>query len=52
MAEVKELIRAVSGRPIDQAVMRDTAERIASARASDEGRERITAFLEKRKAGR
>ena len=52
MAEVKELIRAVTGRPIDQAVMRDTAERIASARASDEGRERITAFLEKRKAGR
>jgi methylglutaconyl-CoA hydratase len=52
MAEVKELIRAVTGRPIDQAVMRDTAERIATARASDEGRERITAFLEKRKAGR
>jgi methylglutaconyl-CoA hydratase len=52
MAEVKELIRAVNGRPIDQAVMRDTAERIASARASDEGRERITQFLEKRKAGR
>jgi methylglutaconyl-CoA hydratase len=52
MAEVKQLIRAVSGRPIDEAVMRDTAERIARARASDEGRERITAFLEKRKAGR
>jgi methylglutaconyl-CoA hydratase len=52
MAEVKELIRAVSGRPIDQGVMRDTAERIARARASDEGRERITAFLEKRKTGR
>jgi methylglutaconyl-CoA hydratase len=52
MAEVKELIRAVTGRPIDEAVMRDTAERIARARASDEGRERITQFLEKRKAGR
>ncbi len=52
MAEVKELIRAVNGRPIDEAVMRDTAERIARARASEEGRERITAFLEKRKAGR
>ena len=52
MAEVKELIRAVTGRPIDEAVMRDTAERIARARASDEGRERIGAFLDKRKAGR
>ncbi len=49
MAEVKDLIRAVTGRPIDHALMRDTAERIAHARASDEGRERITAFLEKRK---
>lgn len=49
MAEVKDLIRAVTGRPIDHALMRDTAERIARARASDEGRERITAFLEKRK---
>jgi methylglutaconyl-CoA hydratase len=52
MAEVKQLIRAVAGRPIDEAVMLDTAERIARARASDEGRERITQFLEKRKAGR
>ncbi len=50
MAEVKDLIRAVTGRPIDHALMRDTAERIAHARASDEGRRRITAFLEKRKA--
>ena len=49
MAEVKDLIRAVTGRPIDFALMRDTAGRIAHARASDEGRERITAFLEKRK---
>ncbi len=52
MAEVKDLIRAVTGRPIDQALMRDTAERIARARSSDEGRERITAFLDKRKASR
>lgn len=50
MAEVKDLIRAVTGRPMDHALMRDTAERIAHARASDEGRQRITAFLEKRKA--
>ncbi len=52
MAEVKDLIRAVNGRPIDHALIRDTAERIAHARASDEGRQRITAFLEKRKAPR
>ncbi len=52
MAEVKDLIRAVTGRPIDHALMRDTAERIARARSSDEGRERITAFLDKRKASR
>ncbi len=52
MAEVKDLIRAVTGRPIDDALLRDTAERIAHARASDEGRARITAFLETRKAPR
>jgi len=52
MAEVKDLIRAVNVRPIDHALIRDTAERIAHARASDEGRQRITAFLEKRKAPR
>jgi methylglutaconyl-CoA hydratase len=48
MAEVKTLIRDVAGRPIDAALMRDTAERIARARASEEGRTRIAAFLEKR----
>lgn len=52
MAEVKDLIRAVTGRPMDHALMRDTAARIAHARASDEGRRRIAAFLEKRKASR
>jgi len=52
MADVKDLITAVNGRPIDDALLHDTAERIARARSSDEGRERITAFLEKRKSGR
>ena len=52
MAEVKALIRAVAGRPIDEPLMRDTALRIANARASEEGRLRIGAFLEKRKADR
>ncbi|MCW5698898.1 MAG: enoyl-CoA hydratase/isomerase family protein [Rhodospirillales bacterium] len=47
-AACKELVSAVAGRPVNTAVIRDTAERIAKARASDEARERIGAFLEKR----
>lgn len=47
-AASKDLIFAVAGRPVDDALMRDTAERIAVRRASDEGREGVTAFLEKR----
>ncbi len=49
MREAKELIRAVSGRSIDEGVMKDTAGRIANIRASAEGKEGVTAFLEKRK---
>lgn len=49
MAESKALVDAVADRTIDQSVIRDTAERIADTRASDEGREGVTAFLEKRK---
>src|SRR6266704_3696240 len=45
-AATKELIRA--RRPITPELMADMAERIASARASDEGREGARAFLEKR----
>jgi methylglutaconyl-CoA hydratase len=48
MAEVKTLIQAIAGRPIDAELMRDTAERIARARASEEGRTRIAAFLDRR----
>ena len=44
----KALIDAVSGRPIDDALAEDVARRIAAARASDDGREGIAAFLEKR----
>jgi methylglutaconyl-CoA hydratase len=46
---IKELIRAVAGRAIDEDVIGDTATRIATARASDEGKEGIRSFLEKRK---
>ncbi|MFQ5563019.1 MAG: enoyl-CoA hydratase/isomerase family protein, partial [Parvularculaceae bacterium] len=49
--EAKELIRAVKNRPIDDAILEDTAARIARLRASDEGKEGIAAFLEKRKPG-
>jgi len=49
MREAKALIRAVSGRSIDEGVLKDTAGRIANIRASAEGKEGVTAFLEKRK---
>ncbi len=46
---IKDLIRQVAGRPIDDALKSDTARRIAEIRASSEGKEGIAAFLEKRK---
>jgi methylglutaconyl-CoA hydratase len=49
-AEIKALIRAVAGRPVDDALAADTARRIAEIRVSPEGREGIASFLEKRKA--
>lgn len=45
-----ELIRAVANRPIDDVVVEDTARRIASLRATDEAREGLAAFLDKRAA--
>ena len=50
LRESKRLIRDVVGRPIDDALIGDTAARIAQARASDEGQEGIAAFFEKRRA--
>ncbi|HEX9646984.1 MAG TPA: enoyl-CoA hydratase-related protein [Alphaproteobacteria bacterium] len=49
MAAAKELVFAVAGRAIDQALIADTARRIAEARGSREGIEGIAAFLDKRK---
>jgi methylglutaconyl-CoA hydratase len=46
--EAKALVRAVAHRPIDDAVVDDTAQRIAAVRASDEGREGVAAFLARR----
>ena len=48
--EAKQLIAAVADRPIDAAVIADTAQRIAHVRASREGKEGVSAFLEKRTA--
>jgi methylglutaconyl-CoA hydratase len=49
-AKIKDLIRAVAGRPVDDALAAETAKRIAEIRVSPEGREGIASFLEKRKA--
>jgi len=48
--ECKALIRAVAHKPIDADVIADTVERIATVRASPEGREGVGAFLGKRAA--
>ena len=48
MASAKDLIASVAHRPIDRSVIEDTARRIADARAGAEGREGVSAFLEKR----
>ena len=49
-ARIKDLIRAVGRRAVDDALIADTAKRIAEIRVSPEGREGIASFLEKRKA--
>jgi methylglutaconyl-CoA hydratase len=45
----KDMIRVVEDSPMGPDLMRFTANRIAELRASDEGREGLAAFLEKRK---
>lgn len=49
LKEAKALIRMVAWRGVDDALMEETAGLIARLRASPEGREGISAFLEKRK---
>jgi methylglutaconyl-CoA hydratase len=48
-AAAKKLIEQVQGRAIDESLVEETARRIAEVRASDEAREGLNAFLEKRK---
>jgi methylglutaconyl-CoA hydratase len=50
LAEAKRLIRDVEGRAIDDALVDETAARIARIRASDEAQEGISAFFERRRA--
>jgi methylglutaconyl-CoA hydratase len=49
-AAATDLIRAVAHRAVDDAVVEDTARRIATLRATPEAREGLAAFLEKRPA--
>lgn len=48
LGAAKRLVADVAGREIDEALILETARRIAVARASPEGREGMAAFLEKR----
>jgi methylglutaconyl-CoA hydratase len=50
VADAKKLVRDVAGHRLDEGLMRDTAKRIAARRASEEGKEGLAAFLERRKA--
>jgi methylglutaconyl-CoA hydratase len=50
MAAAKQLIADVAGAPITDQLMADTSQRIAVIRGSEEGREGVTAFLQKRAA--
>ena len=49
IADSKKLVQDFSGVEINQALSHETAKRIAARRVSDEGREGLSAFLEKRK---
>jgi methylglutaconyl-CoA hydratase len=49
LAKTKDLVRAVSNSELDDALVAETAKRIAEIRVSPEGKEGIASFLEKRK---
>ena len=51
VADAKTLVCDVAGRPVDDDLRALTAARIAARRASDEGREGLAAFFDKRKPG-
>jgi methylglutaconyl-CoA hydratase len=47
--KIKDLVRTVGAGPLNEAMIADTAKRIAEIRVSPEGREGVASFLEKRK---
>ena len=47
--QAKVLVREVTGQTVNDALLADTAQRIARIRASEQGREGVASFLEKRK---
>lgn len=49
IADAKRLIADLAARPVTDALRAETAARIAARRASDEGREGLAAFIERRK---
>ena len=49
VVECKKLAVDLAGKPIDEALIGETAERIARVRASEQGREGVRSFLEKRR---
>ena len=49
MAATKSLVARVGGGPMDESMVEDTARRIAERRATDEAKEGVAAFLEKRR---
>jgi methylglutaconyl-CoA hydratase len=49
LAKIKDLIRFVASGTVDDAMVADTAKRIAEIRATPEGKEGVASFLEKRK---
>ncbi|MGZ9059717.1 MAG: enoyl-CoA hydratase-related protein, partial [Burkholderiaceae bacterium] len=49
VAEAKRLVRELAARPIDDALVADTAQRIADIRTTADGREGVRSFLDKRK---
>lgn len=51
LQEAKRLLQDVAGAELHEGLIADTVERIAAIRSSEEGREGVQAFLEKRKPG-
>jgi methylglutaconyl-CoA hydratase len=51
VADAKKLVQDLYGQPVDTHLSHETAKRIAARRTSEEGRDGLAAFLEKRKPG-